>query len=444
MPPSEFLRLERIEVDGLFGIYDHDIQLNLDKRATLLHGPNGIGKTAVLRMVDAFLRNHLFHFQKIPFSRFFLKFHDGSSIELEKENGSLNFNDECKLTLNQNDEILSSKIRLKTQAESIAEQIDYLRPHARRPNTWEDIRDGELLTSSEVVDRYGREPQEREHQDKEGIGWFNDFLKKANTHLIEAQRLVRLDREAESRGEYLFRRTRPLSLPTVLEYSQDLKKRLSDTMAQYGRESQNLDQSFPHRVISDTAGLPVDELQKKMSLLDQKTKEFKEIGVLDETPTPPFDATQLEAMDPTQSRVMTLYASDTEKKLAVLDSLATRSRLLLSSVNEKYRNKEIRLDNKEGLVAESSNSLRLPLDALSSGEQHELVLHYDLLFKVPENTIVMIDEPELSLHVAWQKKFLPDLLKIVAISNFDALIATHSPYIIGDKTELMVGLGDSA
>lgn len=441
MPPSEFLRLELIKVDGLFGVYNHHIKLNLDNRITLLHGPNGIGKTVVLRMVDAFLRNHLFHFQKIPFSRFFLKFHDGSSIELEKENGGLNFNDECKLTLNQNDETFSSKIRLKTQAESIAEQIDYLIPHERHPNTWEDIRDGELLTSSEVVDRYGREPQEREHQDKEGIGWFNDFLKKANTHLIEAQRLVRLEREAEF---YRRRRTRPSSFATVLEYSQDLQKRLSEAIAQYGRESQNLDQSFPQRLISATEELPVNKLQEKMNSLVQKTEGFIEIGVLDKMQTPPFDSAQLENMDTTKRRVMTLYVSDTEKKLATLDSLATRSRLLLNSVNEKYRNKEMRLDNKEGLIAESDNSIQLALDALSSGEQHELVLHYDLLFKVPENTIVLIDEPELSLHVAWQKKFLPDLLQIVAISNFDALIATHSPYIIGDKTEWMVGLGNSA
>lgn len=78
-----------------------------------------------------------------------------------------------------------------------------------------------------------------------------------------------------------------------------------------------------------------------------------------------------------------------------------------------------------------------------SGEQQELVLHYDLLFRVPSNTIVLIDEPELSLHVAWQKRFLPDLLKIVELSNFDALVATHSPYVVGDRGDLMVGLGDA-
>ena len=87
---------------------------------------------------------------------------------------------------------------------------------------------------------------------------------------------------------------------------------------------------------------------------------------------------------------------------------------------------------------------QLALRALSSGEQQELVLHYDLLFRVRSNTIVLVDEPELSLHVAWQKRFFPDLLKIVELSNFDVLVATHSPYVVGDRDDLMVALGDPA
>lgn len=55
---------------------------------------------------------------------------------------------------------------------------------------------------------------------------------------------------------------------------------------------------------------------------------------------------------------------------------------------------------------------------------------------------MLIDEPELSLHVAWQKRFLPDLLEIVATAGFDVLIATHSPYIVGDYSDLMIGLGE--
>ena len=139
---------------------------------------------------------------------------------------------------------------------------------------------------------------------------------------------------------------------------------------------------------------------------------------------------------------MSLYVEDTKAKISALDDLANRARLLLNNVNLKYRNKRVRIDREQGFVAESDGQELLALDSLSSGEQHELVLYYDLLFNVPSNTIVLIDEPELSLHVAWQKRFLPDLLEVVEISGFDALIATHSPYIVGDSYDLMVSLGD--
>lgn len=139
---------------------------------------------------------------------------------------------------------------------------------------------------------------------------------------------------------------------------------------------------------------------------------------------------------------MTLYVLDTEKKLGVFDDLARRSGTLLENVNQKYRHKRVQVDRQHGLVAVSDSGQQLPLESLSSGEQHELVLHYDLLFRVPPNTVVLIDEPELSLHVAWQNRFLPDLLQIVKLTEFDAVVATHSPYIVGDRNDLMIGLGD--
>jgi len=91
-------------------------------------------------------------------------------------------------------------------------------------------------------------------------------------------------------------------------------------------------------------------------------------------------------------------------------------------------------------VIEGRDQQELSLDSLSSGEQHEIVLTYDLLFKVVPNSLVLIDEPELSLHPSWQKRFLPDLLEIVKIANFDVIIATHSPYIVGTRDDLMVAL----
>ena len=443
MAKSELLRLEHIKVEGLFDIYNHHIELNLEDRATLLHGPNGVGKTVVLRMIDALLQNRLSFFQTIPFSRFLLGFHDGSTLELKAASELESSDKRHTLTLTRNGKSDSAKVNLVSRAEAIAAQIDYLRPDENIPDTWRDIRDGEILSASEILSRF--ESANLEYPSQEDISWFSAFLENAKAHLIEVQRLVRIDRRRRRLGsgfEPMWISRDPSPISAVVECSRDFQKRLSDAMAHYGRQSQTLDQSFPQRLISATDELTTDKLQEKMVTLDKETAELKAIGILDETPEHPFDVGSLGNIDHTQARVMTLYVSDTARKLKALDDLASRTRLLLSNVNQKYRHKKIYLDREEGLVAESDNGQPLPLKSLSSGEQHELVLHYDLLFRVPSNTLVLIDEPELSLHVAWQKRFLPDLLKILQLSDLDALIATHSPYIIGDREDLMVGLGE--
>ncbi len=47
------MRITRISVDGLFGMFNHDIGMKLDDRITIIHGMNGYGKTTILRMVNA-------------------------------------------------------------------------------------------------------------------------------------------------------------------------------------------------------------------------------------------------------------------------------------------------------------------------------------------------------------------------------------------------------
>ena len=443
MVSTELLRLTRIEVDELFDVYNHRIELNLENRVTLLHGPNGVGKTVVLRMTNALLKDQLRYFQTIPFSRFLLGFHDGRTLTLKVDRRSENRDNSYVIELKKGgNTIESSTINWNKRADGVAAQFDYLQQHDTDLNTWIDLRGREVFTSDEVLSIYGRKTFDSDDSDGYDMSWFINFLKNANTHLIEAHRLVRTDQQYYSWSDYRRASRAPSIKSTVVEYSNDFQTQLADTMARYGRRSQTLDQSFPQRLISATDKLSVDAIQEALTAMDNNTKQLTTMGILDNPQAHPFNMGSLENIDDTQARVMTLYISDTENKLKVLDDLASRTSLLLDNVNQKFRNKTIRLDREHGLVAMSKKGKKLPLDSLSSGEQHELVLNYDLLFKVPPNTIVLIDEPELSLHVAWQKRFLPDLLEIISLSDFDALVATHSPYVIGDRDDMMVGLGD--
>ena len=63
------MRLSRIEVSKLFGVFDHVIPLNLSDRITIIHGPNGYGKTAVLLMVQSGLGNRFAKLRRVQFEK---------------------------------------------------------------------------------------------------------------------------------------------------------------------------------------------------------------------------------------------------------------------------------------------------------------------------------------------------------------------------------------
>lgn len=64
-------------------------------------------------------------------------------------------------------------------------------------------------------------------------------------------------------------------------------------------------------------------------------------------------------------------------------------------------------------------------DKLSAGEKQMLSFLCYCMFA--ENSIIFIDEPELSLHPDWQRLLIPTLLEIAPTNQF--FIATHSPFI---------------
>ena len=107
----------------------------------------------------------------------------------------------------------------------------------------------------------------------------------------------------------------------------------------------------------------------------------------------------------------------------------------------------MRIDNRRGVVFEPIESSEaekriIPLDKLSSGEKHDFILFYEFIFKATENSIVLIDEPEISLHVAWQMEFVNELSKICDMNGIQAVIATHSPDIVNGNNDILVSLGE--
>ncbi|GAB4418031.1 MAG: hypothetical protein OHK0039_29120 [Bacteroidia bacterium] len=93
----------------------------------------------------------------------------------------------------------------------------------------------------------------------------------------------------------------------------------------------------------------------------------------------PLDDANLGFMRP----VMQVYLEDNNRKLVVFDELAGKIDLLLHIINARFLYKRLEIDADKGFIFRSTlQPKEIPLAALSSGEQHELVLFYQLLFKI--------------------------------------------------------------
>lgn len=68
------------------------------------------------------------------------------------------------------------------------------------------------------------------------------------------------------------------------------------------------------------------------------------------------------------------------------------------------------------------------LDALSSGEKQILIIFANSILRGGSEKVFIVDEPELSLHLNWQERFVDDIRSLKTGAQF--IFATHSPEII--------------
>jgi len=85
---------------------------------------------------------------------------------------------------------------------------------------------------------------------------------------------------------------------------------------------------------------------------------------------------------------------------------------------------------------DQSDQGTLEMRALSSGEKQIVSLFSHLYLSGQQQFFVIIDEPELSLSVPWQRRFLPDILGTGMCTGLIAV--THSPFVWENELEAFV------
>lgn len=103
-------------------------------------------------------------------------------------------------------------------------------------------------------------------------------------------------------------------------------------------------------------------------------------------------------------------------------------------------NKEISIDSVGTLKFSRNGKLDVPIEALSSGEKHLVVMFSHLFFNSfgDKSNIFIIDEPEISLHLRWQDLLLQKMIE--SSPRAQIIVATHSPEIVGEYSSHCVDI----
>lgn len=142
------------------------------------------------------------------------------------------------------------------------------------------------------------------------------------------------------------------------------------------------------------------------------------------------------------TRVGGLLTSINEMEMRIQEARSIIDKYL-NSINSFFRatGKEIKFspsDNRLNfhLIKSGEDGVSRDLSELSSGERQIIIVLTYLYFVAKEDSIFIVDEPELSLHLAWQRKFV-DQMKELAPRNCQIVLASHSPEIVGAHRQVV-------
>jgi len=460
---TQSMKPDRIVIKKLFGQYDHDIALHQDSRVTVLIGINGTGKTTILRMIDRVAKGDFRKLYEEPFGT--IGIGSGQAYcEFTKMDGCIRarFRSTVKSSWRSYDvpiEFAGSPEKIRKEILDIEERIEYqnrrLRQLARRSDT-EDIE--QQIFSAEAERAYLAEMQEHLREqyhrsryetkrrlverdtEEEAPAWLNDFLERFHCHLISAERLYRRP-SVSSGGRRQRDEPESGSEETVLIYARRLSKEIRKAQQLHSYKSLELNQNFMDEAFGSVEHhlepKSWDEYKKDLDEIETVEQQLVSTGLLKGTKRAPLpDTLKDRCKEAIVAGVLATYIKGSKEMYSVFTDLLDKITMFTRLVNGHLTNKQIVIGAEEGYVVKLEDGSSLELTQLSSGEQHLIVLAYELIFKVKRGTFVLIDEPELSLHVAWQQDFNDDLRVIGNARDLIFLLATHSTAIVDREWDI--------
>ncbi|WP_445289435.1 AAA family ATPase [Variovorax atrisoli] len=416
-------RIDRIFIQGLFGFFTYDIPLrgghfSNDDSASILYGDNGCGKTTLLKLIFNLLSSRTGRGEKTfvartPFKRLKITFSNGTVVAATKteeltgsyvldievpNSGSVSFNFAVNTegTIGSGDETIAALSVLRTLDIQLlfltdSRNIMATTSYFEGPNKFS-------TTDDFAYQRWTTIERTRSIRKDEGARPFDVELMVARLRNAIREEVFRGSRDGETNANSTYI---------------DLLERLA----------------APWQTLNTTTK-SLEDLSERVEEIASKGEKFAEFGVASSIPqkrilrlisSAPVDRFAL------LRNVLEPYLDGIEARLEALQDVHT----LISDfvrVTQGFLGpkKRITFSIKSGLQILDRTDHPVQIEHLSSGEKHLLMLLCTTVIAREQATIFLIDEPELSLNIKWQRMLVDALQVCAAGSSIQFIVASHS------------------
>jgi len=409
-------------VEELFGQYSYDLKSAAEGRdlshLLILYGENGTGKTTILQLMYHLLsrerrKGHRTYLAHTPFKKFVVQLTDRVEIVAERER-AVSGDFVMKCNINRSETGYSYKTRTDGSIPGDAADEEFI---------------GSLPDINVAFLPDDRKISEAEEEDKRNV-----------LRLVSASPSDYWTTEKTDGPSGVAATAPAQALATVLQWARDQALKASD------EGQRDVDAVYAELVrrlarFKETAQAP-EQLMAKLSEQAARTLEYSKFGLTAELRvddlTKSLSAASPERFD-VLAQVLKPYLESNDARLKALAPLQQTLETFVDSMRSFYKNKRVTLDLRDGMQIFSPDNQRLDPRSLSSGERQLLILFCNVVQASDRATIFIIDEPELSLNVEWQRQLIDTLIKM-SRDNIQFVFATHSLELLARHRAAVVSL----
>jgi energy-coupling factor transporter ATP-binding protein EcfA2 len=427
--------IQQIFVERLFGQFtyrlgasDHSDHLS---NLMILYGDNGSGKTTILQLITHLLshepgKGHKSFIAKVPFEKFAVVFADGTCVEAKREPGRLHGSYTAVISRDQEVQQIA-EFRTGGNLELLVD-----------PNEAESNRIADFLTGLRTlrVSLHYLSDDRKLHEEVIGKGRRRRMQPKMVRDADQASELKYFVGHATSHAP------REPEVPP-LELAMDRALQWIWDRAYRGigvgeRDTNNIYTQVIKVIAesqesSDEGGTgQLHQLKQDLQRLAQRSREYSKYGLMSSLQLDEVlkIMTRIEGVDLNKGKIiyniLKPYAEGFEARLRALSEIYSTLEEFVGTLNEFLNNKEISFNMRKGFQISAKNGVGIMPAWLSSGERQILLLFCNTLASKDQAAIFIIDEPELSLNIKWQRLLVQSLLKCIKGSLVQFIFATHS------------------